>query len=300
MTDSAIINSNWIFSIVSDKQANEEIKITAWEYNISDENSSLENNVTSNSFNITFLEGDDGTSDTNTGSSGGSSSRTEHYALKIITPDNVKISDEDYIIVNFSLYNSGEVSLSGIDLSSIIELSGITSEDLKISFSDDYVESLAVGETKNYSMRVDVNTGAVGKYDITIFGNVTSPKFSDWATFSIEVLAVDESQLSQLLIFTEKLVSENPECLELRESYSEAKRLFDTNSLVEANKLLNNIITACEESITRNEQIKNNETKVKTTLIYTLITTISILLMGFVYYTIRKIRFNKSKNKEYI
>ena len=258
----------WILNFSSSSAKTEMFNVTAWEYE-TDDNSTLLNNVTSNSFNITF---ESSTSDTPTNpSSGSSSSRTDHYALKIITPDNVKISEEDYILVNFSLYNNGDVTLSGIDLSSLIELSGITSEDLKITFSDDYVESLKVGETKNYSMRVDVNTGAVGKYDITIMGNVTSPKFSDWATFSIEVLAVDESQLSQLLIFTEKLVSENPECLELRESYSEAQTLYDSNKLVEANQLLNNIITACKESISRNEQIKKNEKKVKTKIIYKII-----------------------------
>ena len=289
--------SGWLLSVNSAYTTTETVEVTAYEW----DNTTLLNNLTSNNFTITFLQGTTETPTPSTGGGGGGGgSNTEHYALKIITPDNVKISDENYIVVNFSLFNSGDVDLLGINLSSLIKLSGITSEDLKITFSEDYVDSLKIGDTKNYSMRVDVNTGAVGKYDITLFGNVTSPKFYDWATFSIEVLAVDESKLSQLLIFTEKLVSENPECLELRESYSQAETLYNTNQLVEANQLLNQIVTACQESISRNEQIKNNETKVKTTLIYKLITTISILLTGFIYYTIRKIRFNKSKNKEYI
>jgi hypothetical protein len=298
---------DWLLTFVSSSYDTYNLSITAEEF---DSNNNSLKNVTSNWFNITFNEppvvvvpspdsgGGAGSGDG--GSSGGTRIVVEHYALKVITPSDIVLSPEDYIELNFSVLNNGNVDLQGIVLSSFIELAGVENYDIEMSFSDSYIETLGIGEEKNYTLRVSVDTSAVGEYKITIYGNVTSPKFYDWGEFFIKVESLDEGQLSQLLIFTEKLISENPECLELREVYVEAKAAFDEGNFAEATRIAQDVIGACEEAIVANEQIRFFDDKVMVSLIYALVITVGLFGSGLVYYFYRRIKFKKSIDKDYI
>jgi len=270
--------------------------------NFGGDNSSIRT-FTSNWFTVTFNPippssgGDDG-ADTRTIVK--TKPVLQHFSLKIITPGDISISPDNYVELNFSVINNGNVDLYGIDLSSYVELDGLVNRDLGINLSDSYIQSLAVGERRDYTMKVAVNTEAVGEYRVVIDANVTSPKFSDWAEFFIKVRSLDESQLSQLLIFTEKLVSENPECIELRELYLEAVDKYNEGDFAETERIANMAINACEEAITANEQIKFFDDRVRWSLFYSIIATIALFLGGFIYYFYRRIKFKKLVDKDYV
>jgi hypothetical protein len=224
----------WNLVLKSLVNAQEVVNITGYEFN----SSNLQiNNVTSNSFNVTFVPPEEIEKQKDSDGRVIRDTAVKHYALKIITPGNLYVSNQDFIEFNFSVFNTGMVDLYGIDLRGLVEFNHESTGDLNISFSQDFIDVLKINESKDYTARIDMATEAVGRYDITLFGDVTTPKFSDWSTFYVEIQGLDESELSQLILFTEKFVSENPECLELTELLFQAQESFSKGDLIDSEKL---------------------------------------------------------------
>jgi hypothetical protein len=194
------------------------------------------------------------------------------------------------------------VDLYGIDLRGLVEFNHESTGDLNISFSQDFIDVLKINESKDYTARIDMATEAVGRYDITLFGDVTTPKFSDWSTFYVEIQGLDESELSQLILFTEKFVSENPECLELTELLFQAQESFSKGDLIDSEKLTRQVINACEESISVNEQIRwrDNEVPLSKSFLIFFIVSLILLIVFLIFNYYNKIKFKKSKSDEYI
>jgi len=275
------------------------VNITGYEFN----SSNLQiNNVTSNSFNVTFVPPEEIEKQKDSDGRVIRDTAVKHYALKIITPGNLYVSNQDFIEFNFSVFNTGMVDLYGIDLRGLVEFNHESTGDLNISFSQDFIDVLKINESKDYTARIDMATEAVGRYDITLFGDVTTPKFSDWSTFYVEIQGLDESELSQLILFTEKFVSENPECLELTELLFQAQESFSKGDLIDSEKLTRQVINACEESISVNEQIRwrDNEVPLSKSFLIFFIVSLILLIVFLIFNYYNKIKFKKSKSDEYI
>ncbi len=237
------------------------------------------------------------------GSSSGSSGRTKikHFSIKLIIPRDIVISDMNYIDVPFSIINNGQTDLSGINLSSLVKFNDKFNDDIKISLGINYIDMLKIGESQNFTMRISADTHKSGKYRATIVADVTAPKFSDWGEFYIELQKTNESKAEQLLIFTEKLIAENPECLELTETLRMAEAEFSNGEFSNAIEFAMRAIESCEDSIEANEQIRYPVAGfVKDNFYYISFLTLAIFLFGFIFYVYRRVKFNKYKVGEYI
>jgi hypothetical protein len=289
----------WNMTVNSPYLGNCNLSIIGEELSIIDNSS--HKNVSSNWFIISFENPPQTPDPTPTPSSSTRVQKVvEHYSLKIIVPDDITLLPDDSLILNFSLINDGEIDLKGIDLSSLIQLGGIYSNDISLLLSESYIEDLAIGEKKDFSLATKINSDAYGDYRITIFANVSSPKLNDWGDFFIKVLSLDSSELSEILIFTEKFISENPECLELREIYNRAVSSFKEGDYDRARELTKIAINSCEDSISANEQIRFFDNKLNLNLFYSGILTLILFISCFLYYFYRRIKFKKSFDEEYI
>ena len=287
----------WILTLNSPVATDEYLTITAHEYDSS--NISI-GNATSNSFEVEFIPPVVEIVKTPS-SRTTSTTQLKYFSLRIIVPQDVIISGEGYIEIPFSLYNSGTTDLSGINLGSQVLFNNEFSDDIKILFNDTYVPTLKIGETKNYTMKFLADTDVSGRYKATIFANVTSPKFSDWGDFFIDLRRANETEAENMLIFIEKLISENPECLELTELFQRAENAFFSGDYNAALKLSEEVSNACEDAITANEQIRYNvEGFVQNNFYYISFTTLVIFFIGFIFYVYKRVRFNKSRVDEYV
>ena len=287
---------DWILSLDSPTTTTEILTITANEYNSS--NVSI-GSAASNSFQVEFIA--PSVTTVTTPSSGGSSVQLKYFSLKLITPEDVIVSAFDYIDVFFSVQNDGAVDLSGIDLSSFVEFGNSVVDDISISLEEDRIDSLKIGESKEFSMRISANTQVAGRYKATLLANVTSPKFSDWGEFFIELRKANESEAEQILVFTHKMVAENPECLELTELLVEAEQLFESGDYSGVVKKTQEVVEACESAIEANEQIRYHVAGfVKDNFYYISFATLFVFLGGFIFYVYKRVRFNKSRVDEYV
>lgn len=260
--------------------------------------------IAANNFTVSFTEPETTPTPQPTPTGGGSSSgstRLKHYSLKIITPGDVVISEKNYIDVPFSVQNNGQVDLEGINLSSFIKFNDEFSDAVTISLQDSYLRELRYGQSENYSMRIIANTQKSGKFKATLLANVSSPKFSDWADFFIELRKTNESEAEQILLFTEKFLSDNPSCLELTELVKEARKAFESGEFSTSLDLATRATEACEEAISANEQIKYPVVGfVRDNFYYISFATLAIFLFGFILYIYKRIRFNKYGVDEYV
>jgi hypothetical protein len=256
-------------------------------------------NATSNNFTVSFSAPDTVTTVVSGG--GGGTTKLKHFSLKLIVPQDIVISDANYIDIPFTVQNNGQMDLMGVGLSSFVSFNDVFSDDVKISLGDNYIPELRFGEAENFTMRILANTQKSGRYRATIFANVTSPKFSDYGDFFVDLRKTNESEAEQILVFTEKFVADNPECLELTESLKEAEVAYYSGDFSASMRIAQEVTEACEDTIEANDQIKYPVTGfVQENFYYISFATLTIFLLGFVFYVYKRVRFNKSKMDEYV
>jgi hypothetical protein len=282
---------DWVLELYSLEELSEFITITANDSYGAD---------TSDPFNVVFTEPSVTTIPTPS-SGGGTTTKLKHYSLKLINPQDVIISEKGFIDIPFTVQNNGQIDLRGISLSSFVRFNDAFTDDVKISLGDNYIENLKFGQSENFSMRITANTQRAGKYKATIIANVTSPRFSDFGDFFVEIKKANESEAEQLLIFTDQFISGIPECLELTELLKQAEKAFSLGEYANSIRMAQEVTLACEEAIEANEQIRYKvEGFVQDNFYYISFATLVIFFVGFVFYIYKRVRFNKSGMDEYV
>ncbi|MCK5449662.1 hypothetical protein KAI32_02255, partial [Candidatus Pacearchaeota archaeon] len=296
----ASVSSGWVLTIPAPNSATTEmLNITAIDYNGTNYGLS---NATSNNFKVTFTT--PSTTPEPTPSSGGSSgTRTEikYYSLKIIFPNgDVMIHEEPHIQIPLLIKNEGLTALEGINLTSEISFNNEWTDDVSVSFAEDYIDQLLLGESKNITMNIYANTDKSGKYKANIFANVSAPKFSDWASFYIYLNKTNVTEVENRIIFTEKFIAENPQCIELTEAVEESKILFSQGKIDEALKKSEEVISACKETITSNENVSWGGYIMDSIFYYLIFPVLFVFILGIIIYIYKRIKLNKPQEGDYI
>lgn len=286
-----------VFSASSSSSGN--FSISAYEFNESNSSQVLRN-VTSNNFTVELTVSSTSTPVSGGGGGGSTTVQVKLYNLKIILPGEIDLSDEKYIEIPFSIQNPGKVTLSGINLSSSVVFNNLISDNLKISVFNDYISELLPGNYKNLTLRISVGDKRAGRYRATIFANVTSPQFSDWADFYINLNRINETDAGEILIFTEKLVSENPQCLELSELLKESEKLLSEGNYEESVAKSKEVVEACRLAISKNEQTKYSKNNLNNVLYYAFFSALFIMAIWFVVYIYKRVKFNKDRYEGYV
>jgi len=296
----SIISSSFsgnILTLSASSAASEIFRITAYDLNLSNATMS---NISSNTFLVTFTNPQTVPTPSPGGGGGGTTVKLEHYSIKIISPGDVIISDKNYIEIPIVIQNTGQVNLKGISLSGIVSFNNILSDDLKLTFANSQLNELGFGQSANVTLRILTDTQKAGKYKATIFANVTAPKFSDWGDFFIDLRKTNETEADQMLVFTQKMISENPECIELTELLKEAKKLFEQSKYPESKEKAQEAVTACEEAISKNPVMGGKTTFVSSTLIYAGLGIILVFVLWIIIYIYKKVKFNKDRWDGYV
>ncbi|MFH1590363.1 MAG: Ig-like domain-containing protein [archaeon] len=222
--------------------------------------SANDGNATGYSNNVTVVFEDIiQTSSPSTGGSGGGSSSsvtitqtrvleqnrnsTEYLAIEIIVPGLVTIYENETMMVPFSVVNKDNLTFEEIYLSGMVGVDGIN-----ISFNRTYIETLKPGESMDNFLYVDAYR-TYGSYEISIIANVGSPEYTDIVKFyinSLEKGAENRSQLNTKIAFTQDLLQQNPECLELSELLEQAKEATKNNQFAIAERLIDQTTEGCK------------------------------------------------------
>ncbi|MFH2020765.1 MAG: hypothetical protein ABIJ34_05085 [archaeon] len=163
--------------------------------------------------------------------------------LDILNPEPVVIYNNNTLRQVISLVNSGNKTLKGIWLSAITN-----SSTADISFSNNYLNELLIGETKKTDLIIK-DYKIYNNYEITITANVTSPAYKDKAVIYINALEKtrgNQSVSATKITFASDLLASNPECIELNEYLKKALQLMEEKDYEGAAKITDSVIQGCK------------------------------------------------------
>lgn len=289
----SVIVTNWSnnesptinFSTTTTSSGN--YSITAYEYNETNPLQSIRNLTTNNFTLILDIATQIITNPTSGSSSSGSG---EVNTIKILAASETAINRKGEIVFPFEIINTGKSTLNQINLSTII-LTEI-SKEINATIKNLTISSLKPGERISNSILISVNTQKEGKYNLFLYANVTRPKIHDWAQISLNIIKSNEDEAEKMVIFTEKLIIENPECLELNEIFKEAKKSLEAGDYEKSLKETETIIESCKKAISRNSQIRNDV--IEENYMNYLVGLIIVLAVIMIYFLYKRARF---KNK---
>jgi hypothetical protein len=224
--------------------------------------------------------------------SSGGGMTIQHYTLKVVSPGDVTLPEEGIIQVPISMQNPGDVVLQGIHLNASVTFNNFLNREISISLAETDIAQLAPGESKNITVTINANTRKQGIYRVVIYATVDTPKFSDWGEFYIEFKKTNESEADNAVTAVEKIVSDNPECAELREQINQAKTFLDQRDYTKAVAKVQEIKAACEDAIYKKSVYKTITKGIGEGAInYAIIATAAALALGILFYLYKRYKF---------
>lgn len=172
----------------------------------------------------------------------------ELVSFELISPGVSTIYENGTIITPIILRNGANTTLNRINLSAESE-----NKELKLSFTTSFFEKLEVDEEIETELII-LSTRTFGSFEVIVKATVEDPVFEDSVKIfisSIEKGEYNKTQINTKLAFTQDLLSENPECLELNEFLEKAREHLNSDELDKANIMLNSVIETCKFFITR-------------------------------------------------
>jgi hypothetical protein len=163
-------------------------------------------------------------------------------AIELVVPDLVTIYKNETVLIPVNLQNNWNSTLLGIRINASTNDSSV-----RLEFTQDYFESLEVGERKNTTLMIK-HYRLGENYEVKIVANVTKPTASDSALVMLNSIEQAETgeQIETKVTFAQDLLSDNPECAELNELLFETKKKLEEGSSEEASQMVDGVINGCK------------------------------------------------------
>lgn len=165
------------------------------------------------------------------------------FFMKLVVPGQISGALKESIVIPLEIINSGKSDLREINLFAEFESEKDFSSSVSMQFSESFFEVLRVGERKEVFLTVNKGSDVVGEYAIFINASSKNPKYSDWGR--VQVILPEVDSFLERIIFAETFISENYECLEIREVTSRARNFYEEAKYDESLREANLAIDAC-------------------------------------------------------
>src|SRR3989344_869080 len=206
----------------------------------------------------TFSTGGPGAGSGSSGGGGGGGSsgggKTILADFELIEPGLLSMYSNDTLLAPILIKNKGQSNLNNI----IIEAT-TNSSDLSLELDRIFIPLLLPGQEDKVLLKIKSHTEP-GQYEIIIKATVSNPSISDTARIIITLLGRDlgkKGDSEKQLEFLKKLISGNPECLELRELVTQAEEAIKKEQYEKAVSLSDAAVQGCKDFIkARDKEVK--------------------------------------------
>src|SRR3989344_1451772 len=206
----------------------------------------------------TFSTGGPGAGSGSSGGGGGGGSsgggKTILADFELIEPGLLSMYSNDTLLAPILIKNRGQSNLNNI----IIEAT-TNSSDLSLELDRIFIPLLLPGQEDKVLLKIKSHTEP-GQYEIIIKATVSNPSISDTARIIITLLGRDlgkKGDSEKQLEFLKKLISGNPECLELRELVTQAEEAIKKEQYEKAVSLSDAAVQGCKDFIkARDKEVK--------------------------------------------
>jgi hypothetical protein len=223
----------------------------------------------------------------------GGGGSTKKVSISIYPKESLTIAPDTEKIVEFGIKNTGDVSLTNLELEVSTDI-----EDMLLSLSEKSLGVLiprGITETKLAIITKDIKPGT---YKIVFHAKSSTRNFKQNVTIYVNIAGREKLTRIQ---FVKDMFKENPRCLELNELVLKAEKLLETGETAEANKLIETAIEGCKDLISVVEERREGIFKRENILrLGGIIGTILIFTSVGVGYLIRELKSSKKREKEKI
>jgi len=286
------ISSDWILSLGATTTVSEYMHLNATDVNETGNMTQASSNI----FNVIFT-----TPSTSSGSVptpisyGGSVSLP--ISLKVLLPGPVSAFRKEKITVPITVANEGSIDLYDVSLNGSVVKDGRLRQDLQVLFDKTYFTQLRAGQREKITLTIYTESEDSGMYEITLNATSKSPVYQDWGKLYVNLQDQGQNKTlsSDSIIFTEDLIANNPECIEIQEVVKEAQKYYNAKNYEMALAKSQQAIEACKAAVEQTSLPQQVTSFSNNIILYRnlALASLSAIVMGMLYYFYRRIKLTK-------
>jgi len=233
------------------------------------------------------------------GGGGGGAVATKEISINIIIPSTISLTKTGKTEFSITLENDGDVDFKDVSISGYL-LGNSEPMNASVTFDTGFIKLFEQGKTETLLVTTFIEDPEILFYEVVI--NVTSktPVYNNYNKVFIHFLAKDQTSVVKIIAFTESIINENVECVELMDMLEDAKVELAAGNLEEANNKAQAAMEACKrtiEGIEKPQAVSQKENKLP---FYLAIAAGSAVALGLLFNLYRQIRlrgWKKFSNK---
>jgi hypothetical protein len=229
------------------------------------------------------------------GGGGGGGEEPKTISMKIAVPSITTISTLGKTKFDINLNNDGNVDFNDVTISGYV-IGDSKLLDAPATFDPSFIKLLQSGKNEHSSVTISITDPEILIYEVVINATSKTPVYNTYNRVFITFLEKNNSNIMKIIAFTEGLINDNVECVELKDMLNDAKKELEAGNIEEAGKKAQAAMEACKRTIEGLEKPQTTTPRADNTVRYIIITIVSAIVLGLVFNIYRQIRFRGWKN----
>lgn len=182
--------------------------------------------------------------DSGGGSGGGGGGGSKSLILRLIFKTPI-INSTGEITIPFFIENLGKVVFTQLTTTAKIYKNGVLTND-QYTIDKKVINSLDIGKKEELVFNTIVNDESLAFYEVELETITKSPPYNASNKVLFTFLGQKAEGVVEIVAFTEGLIQEHPECLELNDMLIKAQEEYRKGNVEKALELANKAIEACK------------------------------------------------------
>jgi hypothetical protein len=232
-----------------------------------------------------------------TGGGGGGADPTP--SMKLDLPKPVSIEEIGPISFNVTLENDGNVNMKNVQLAgSLTENSQPTKT--AVSFNETNFSTFSIAEKRGVEVSTYITSEEITVYEILINASSENPSYNTQAKVYLTFIGKNGSGIAKIIAFTEGLINENAECLDLKDMINDARAEFDKGNTLAAIEKAQEALAACKNILDNPRKPIYNKINQSTILTYLGVAILVAILFGAIFNLYKFWNFRMSGKKRFL
>jgi hypothetical protein len=176
---------------------------------------------------------------------GGGGGTTPKPSLTLGLPKPISVEEIGPVDFNITLTNDGGVNFNDVNLVGSMFENSIPAKT-SVSFSNNSFSSFSIRRSETVAVHSYIDSEEITVYEILINASSKQPSYKTQAKVYLTFIGKNGSGIVKIIAFTEGLINENAECLDLRDMINNAKAEFEQGNTQAAIEKAQEALAACK------------------------------------------------------
>jgi hypothetical protein len=180
-----------------------------------------------------------------TSTGGGGGGTTPKPSLTLGLPKPISVEEIGPVDFNITLTNDGGVNFKDVSLVGSMFENSIPGKN-DVSFSNNSFSSFSIKRSEIVAVHSYIDSEEITVYEILINASSKQPNYKTQAKVYLTFIGKNGSGIVKIIAFTEGLINENAECLDLGDMINNAKAEFEQGNTQAAIEKAQEALVACK------------------------------------------------------